>query len=869
MNILSLFDHWQTQPLDTSYPFPSGYPTLQVLTEDLLSYKKEHGLWEMPKLGSLESYAAIKKLSIAEKKELIIWMTLEMDREILFSRTNSGRRHQQSREVMADKIYQVLLPILLKSNLQFLPEELYKVFTYYRSFQSAHNYPNLSYRPMGLWTQQMEKSIKKQGWSSSWETFLTNFLGWHELAGNHTYGADLDRVKAKLRNMLHKGQHPEAPVPPFSFFQDRVSHQIEADHKQFAPKVQDAWTNLFHLFLKATSGKPSQRYLKSLLPYIEAIESDTYQLQVQEWLRVYLKMEAEQNVHYYQSGGTYTYYSFLHDKIKVFLKGMIWSLLHTQNSEVLTLLAQVTQKSFEKVPGVGPKAASIGNAAIYVLAQSEDLEGISHLSRLRMTISQNNTQKLINKYIEAASEARGISPQEIEEMSIPDFGLKEGEKDWHFEEYRLNVKIVGIGKISQTWYKPDGKIQKSVPAFVKNTEEHAHRLKKAKAEVKQIQKYVTAQRDRIDRSYLHNRSWSYEAFQKYYLHHGLISFISKRLLWRVEVEAIWQDVYWHTDNWKTLDGQTIDVSSATSIRQWHPLDCTTDNLLRWRSLFDRLQIKQPLKQVYREIYLLTDAEVNTRIYSNRMAAHLLKQHQFNTLAARRGWRYSLLGAYDDGRDGEIASIEIPAFQLEAQYWINEVAADDAFNDTGIWDYIATDQVRFEPIGQQEALPLIDIPKIVFSEIMRDVDMFVGVCSVGNDPEWQDNGGLPQYRDYWASYSFGDLSEVARTRKQILENIVPRLKIRDVASIDGKFLKVQGKIRTYKIHIGSTNILMEPNDQYLCIVPSRKKDQKVESVFLPFEGDRGLSVVLSKAFLLAEDDKISDPTITSQIKRSRA
>ena len=107
--------------------------------------------------------------------------------------------------------------------------------------------------------------------------------------------------------MLHKGQHPEAPVPPFSFFQDRVSHQIEADHKQFDPKVQDAWTSLFHLFLKATSGKHSQRYLKSLLPYIESIESETYHLQIQEWLRVYIKMEAEQNVHHYQSGGTYTY----------------------------------------------------------------------------------------------------------------------------------------------------------------------------------------------------------------------------------------------------------------------------------------------------------------------------------------------------------------------------------------------------------------------------------------------------------------------------------------------------------------------------------------------------------------------------------
>ena len=36
------------------------------------------------------------------------------------------------------------------------------------------------------------------------------------------------------------------------------------------------------------------------------------------------------------------------------------------------------------------------------------------------------------------------------------------------------------------------------------------------------------------------------------------------------------------------------------------------------------------------------------------------------------------------------------------------------------------------------------------------------------------------------------------------------------------------------------------------------------VFLPFEGDNLLSVILSKAFLLAEDRKIKDPTIVNQI-----
>ena len=77
--------------------------------------------------------------------------------------------------------------------------------------------------------------------------------------------------------------------------------------------------------------------------------------------------------------------------------------------------------------------------------------------------------------------------------------------------------------------------------------------------------------------------------------------------------------------------------------------------------------------------------------------------------------------------------------------------------------------------------------------------------------------------------------------------------------------MKGKLRSYKIHLGSGNILMEPNDQYLCIVP-RQTVAGHDRVFLPFEGDPTLSVILSKAFLLAADTTITDPTIVSQLRR---
>jgi hypothetical protein len=299
---------------------------------------------------------------------------------------------------------------------------------------------------------------------------------------------------------------------------------------------------------------------------------------------------------------------------------------------------------------------------------------------------------------------------------------------------------------------------------------------------------------------------------------------------------------------------------------WHPATETVAEIKKWRDFLVSHKILQPLKQAFREVYLLTEAEINTRSYSNRMAAHVLKQHQFNTLAKMRGWKYALMGAYDDGRDNEAAELKLPEYGLRAEYWINEVNADGAYNETGIWNYIATDQVRFLNAETNALVDLIHVPAIPFSEVLRDVDLFVGVASVGNDPTWRDSGGVPAYRDYWTSYSFGDLSEVAKNRKEILVNLVPRLKIGKVSEVRDKFLVVKGKLRTYKIHIGSTNILMEPNDQYLCIVPDRSQKNVTENLFLPFEGDTGLSIILSKAFLLADDDQITDRTITTQINR---
>lgn len=143
--------------------------------------------------------------------------------------------------------------------------------------------------------------------------------------------------------------------------------------------------------------------------------------------------------------------------------------------------------------------------------------------------------------------------------------------------------------------------------------------------------------------------------------------------------------------------------------------------------------------------------------------------------------------------------------------------------------------------------------LILSEALRDADLAVGVASTGLDPHGSG--------DYWQSYGFGDLTESAQVRRDALARLLPRLAVADRYALEERFLRVRGDLRTYRIHLGSGNILMEPNDAYLCIVPRGTGDQ----VFLPFEEDGGmLSIIISKAFLLAADTAINDPSITRQI-----
>ena len=198
-------------------------------------------------------------------------------------------------------------------------------------------------------------------------------------------------------------------------------------------------------------------------------------------------------------------------------------------------------------------------------------------------------------------------------------------------------------------------------------------------------------------------------------------------------------------------------------------------ILSWRCWLEDHQVRQPFKQAHREVYLLTDAERDTETYSNRFASHIIRQHQFASLCRERGWKFKVMGDWDSHNT---PSLDLTQYNLQAKFEVESPEAEDDESTTahGIYLAIRTGRVEFVrleapqsdkdetgPFGiplpkkfrglrRRAALRLEEIPALVFSEIMRDCDLFVGVTSIGTDPAWNRDHPDDPHLTYWQHFS---------------------------------------------------------------------------------------------------------------------
>ncbi|MBO4475057.1 MAG: DUF4132 domain-containing protein [Clostridiales bacterium] len=247
-----------------------------------------------------------------------------------------------------------------------------------------------------------------------------------------------------------------------------------------------------------------------------------------------------------------------------------------------------------------------------------------------------------------------------------------------------------------------------------------------------------------------------------------------------------------------------------------------------QSLIFEKEIAQPFKQVFRELYVKTDEE-REAYQSRRYAGNQIQTQRTVGVLKNRRW---------------IADVEEG---LQKVYYKENIIATiyalaDWFSPSEV-EAPTLEWVAFLDRKTGQEVKIADVPDILFSEVMRDVDLAVSVAHAGQvDPEM--------------SHSTIEM------RRAVAEFSCRSFKLSNVTFTESH-AKIKGTRGNYSVHLGSGVIHLE-GGLMINVLPVHS--QRRGRIFLPFvDDDPKTAEIISKILLFAEDQKIKDPFILEQIE----
>lgn len=388
---------------------------------------------------------------------------------------------------------------------------------------------------------------------------------------------------------------------------------------------------------------------------------------------------------------------------------------------------------------------------------------------------------------------------------------------------RLKIDENGDADITM---EKNGKTIKTIPKALNKNEA----LLELKSTVKELKEQKRRARESLERAMMDSTVFTADEVLNI-LHNPVLAPMLSKLVWIsgdiAGFPVLIPDTSGDILALKTLsDTQPV---SSDELRLAHPHDLRQAGI--WADFMHLMYEKkwvQPFKQIFREYYPITADELQERTVSRRYAGHQVQPKRTVALLRNRGWTVD----YEEGLQKVFYKDNLIVRMFAQADWFTPADIEAPTLET----------IEFFDRSTGQNVPLDQIPPILFSETMRDLDLVVSTAHAGGvDPE--------------ASHSTVEM------RISIASELVKLLKLPNVSWI-GSHAKIHGQLAAYSVHMGS-GVVHAEGIGAISILPVHS--QARGRLFLPFaDDDPKTAEIMSKIILLAEDKKIKDPSILKQI-----
>ncbi len=296
-----------------------------------------------------------------------------------------------------------------------------------------------------------------------------------------------------------------------------------------------------------------------------------------------------------------------------------------------------------------PKASrgAMASEAVKALALNGSATALLLVDQISRKFKFRQVKTAAGEALSYAAKEMGISRAELEDRIVPNLGFDE-RMEQIFDYGTRSFKVILTSALELEVYDEKGKRLKNLPSPGKKDEpEKAKAANDAyKLLKKQLKTVVTNQKLRLDQAMSAERLWNVAQWRELFVKNPVMHQFATGLIWGLYEDGELKDTfrYMEDGSFNTVEEEVYTLPESGTIGLVHPIELEEENLQAWKEQLSDYEIIQPVEQMERPVYRLTDEE-KQQTELTRFGGKLLNGLSLSGKLQNMGWyRGSVLDA---------------------------------------------------------------------------------------------------------------------------------------------------------------------------------------------------------------------------------
>ncbi|MBI6874795.1 DUF4132 domain-containing protein [Clostridium aciditolerans] len=385
---------------------------------------------------------------------------------------------------------------------------------------------------------------------------------------------------------------------------------------------------------------------------------------------------------------------------------------------------------------------AIASEAVKALALNGSNEALIIVDNIARKFKFKQVKNAAATALQFASEQMGIDMEELSDRIVPDLGFDiKGERVFDYVDRKFIVTLTP--ELTLDVQDESGKKFKNLPAPNKKDDE----TKAAEASLefknlkKQLKTVANIQTIRLELALSSNRKWTKEAWVKLFVENPIMHQFSIGLVWGVYEDNILTDSfrYMEDGSFNTKDEDEYELKDGVVIGIVHPIELSKEDMELWKEQFENYEIKQPLEQLNREIFTVTEEE-KTNKKVDRFGGTMLNGLSLLGKLTSFGWSRGPIG---DGGGYYTFYKEDNTFKIDVELSFSGVSVGYENEEVTVYDlgfYKEGTASKYsyinDKIYEQNVVSPETLPKRFFSEILYQINKATA-SKTGTNENWKE------------------------------------------------------------------------------------------------------------------------------------